>query len=528
LLFEELKNIQPQPDGTPVAAENLLRLQVFKDISPQFLKKNASATVWRHFKRGEIVCREGEFGSTAFYILEGKASVALSTPIAHVKAQGRPSGFFAHLTSKLTSRLAPRQEDRREDEADRRSIPIDAPVDLAYDHPVAELRAGELFGEMTCMNYYPRSATVRAETDCTMLEMLRNVLDVLQKSKTFRAQLDETYRRRALDSHLRDVSIFRGLEKDFTDRLRDRVELLRFAPGQTICKQGDPADSFYLVRLGFVKVSEEYPGGELVLAYLSRGDYFGEIGLLGGGTRTAACSALDHVEVVRISAEDFRAMVEMYPEVRSGLERAARERQEANQERLRMVRSVPLESFLAQGLMEAQSLLVLDLEKCTRCDACVTACADSHDGVTRLVREGLRFENFLVATSCRQCRDPLCMVGCPVGAIRRRNSLEVIIEDWCIGCGLCAKNCPYGNINMHSFAARAPEHERDHEVGHEHPEQKKAVMQKKATTCDLCTEHAEPSCVYACPHDAAHRVEPRDFFAGTLGQRVGQTGKARR
>ncbi len=120
-----------------------------------------------------------------------------------------------------------------------------------------------------------------------------------------------------------------------------------------------------------------------------------------------------------------------------------------------MVRSVPLENFLAQGLMEAQSLLVLDLSKCTRCDACVTACADSHDGVTRLVREGLRFENFLVATSCRQCRDPLCMVGCPVGAIRRRNSLEVIIEDWCIGCGLCAKNCPYGNINMHSFAAQA-------------------------------------------------------------------------
>jgi len=523
LLFEELKNMQRQPDGTPVAAEDLLRLPVFKDISPQFLKKNANATVWRHFKRGDMVCREGEFGSTAFYILEGRASVGLSTSVAHVKTQGRPSGFFAQLTSKLTSRLAPRQEDRREDEADRRSIPIDAPVDLAYDHPVAELGPGELFGEMTCMNYYPRSATVRAETDCMMLEMLRNVLDVLQKSKAFRAQLDETYRRRALDSHLRDVSIFRGIQQDFIDHLRDRVELMRFAPGQMICKQGDPADSFYLVRLGFVKVSEDYPGGELVLAYLSRGDYFGEIGLLGGGTRTAACSALDHVEVVRISAEDFRAMVEMYPDVRAGLERVARERQEANQERLRMVRSVPLESFLAQGLMEAQSLLVLDLEKCTRCDACVTACADSHDGVTRLVREGLRFENFLVATSCRQCRDPLCMVGCPVGAIRRRNSLEVIIEDWCIGCGLCAKNCPYGNINMHSFAAQAP----DHEVDHEHPGQKKAVVQKKATTCDLCTEHAEPSCVYACPHDAAHRVEPRDFFAGTLGQRVGKAGRAR-
>jgi CRP-like cAMP-binding protein len=519
LLFEELKNIERQPDGTPVAAEDLLRLLVFKDISPQFLKKNANATVWRHFRRGDIVCREGEFGSTAFYILDGKASVALAAPIAHVNAKGRPSGFLARLTSKFTSRLAARQEDSREDEVDRRSIPIDAPVDLAYDHPVAELGPGELFGEMTCMNYYPRSATVRAETDCTMLEMLRNVLDVLQKSKAFRAQLDETYRRRALDSHLRDVPIFRGLRQDFVDHLRDRVELLRFAPGQVICKQGDPADSFYLVRLGFVKVSENYPGGELVLAYLSRGDYFGEIGLLGGGTRTAACSALDHVEVVRISAEDFRDMVQRYPEVRSGLERAARERQDANQERLRMVASVPLESFLAQGLMEAQSLLVLDLEKCTRCDACVTACADSHDGVTRLVREGLRFENFLVATSCRQCRDPLCMVGCPVGAIRRRNSLEVIIEDWCIGCGLCSKNCPYGNINMHSFAAQADDHE--------HPGHKKAVVQKKATTCDLCTELAEPSCVYACPHDAAHRVEPRDFFAESLGQRSSRSGRSR-
>ncbi len=515
MIFEELKNIERQPDGAPVAAEDLLQLPVFKDVSPQFLKKNASATVWRHFKPGDIVCREGEFGSTAFYILEGTASVQLASPIAHVKAQGGPGGFLGKLTSKLKSRLAARQEDRRDEEADRRSIPIDAPVDLAYDHPVAELGPGELFGEMTCMNYYPRSATVRAETDCRMLEMLRNVLDVLQKSKPFRAQLDLTYRRRALDSHVRNVPIFRGLTQDFIDHLRERVELLRFTPGQVICKQGEPADSFYLVRLGFVKISEGYPGGELVLAYLSRGDYFGEIGLLGGGGRTATCTALDHVELVRISAEDFLAMVEKFPGVRLGLENVARERQAANQERLRMVRSVPLERFLSQGLMEAQSLLVLDLDKCTRCDACVTACADSHDGVTRLVREGLRFENFLVATSCRQCRDPLCMVGCPVGAIRRRNSLEVIIEDWCVGCGLCAKNCPYGNINLHSFAAQADDHE--------HPGHKKAVVQKKATTCDLCTEQAETSCVYACPHDAAHRVEPRDFYSEKLGQRVGKS-----
>jgi Fe-S-cluster-containing hydrogenase component 2 len=155
--------------------------------------------------------------------------------------------------------------------------------------------------------------------------------------------------------------------------------------------------------------------------------------------------------------------------------------------------------------MEAQSLLVMDLERCTRCDACVRACADAHDGVTRLIREGQRFDKYLVATSCRHCRDPLCMVGCPVGSIRRRNSLEVIIENWCIGCGLCAKNCPYGNINMHPFQVL--------ENDPLNPGRHMAVVKQKATSCDLCTDLAEPSCVYACPHDAAHRVEPNEFFS---------------
>ena len=99
-----------------------------------------------------------------------------------------------------------------------------------------------------------------------------------------------------------------------------------------------------------MKISEDYPGGELVLAYLSRGDYFGEIGLLGGGARTATCTALDHVELVRISGDDFREMVARFPGVRSGLETVARERQEANAQRLQMVQSVPLDHFLVAGI----------------------------------------------------------------------------------------------------------------------------------------------------------------------------------
>jgi CRP-like cAMP-binding protein/Fe-S-cluster-containing dehydrogenase component len=496
--------------GDAALADELLRLPVFKGVSGTFLELNRGAVVKRHFRAGEVICREGEYGATAFYILTGKAQVSINTHMGHVKTEGGAHGFL----SKLTSRLSKRTEDRREEEGDRRWIPIDAPIDLSYEKPVAELGPEDLFGEMTCMSFYPRSATVRALTDCTMLEMLRNVLDILQRNKTFRTQIEQTYRRRALDSHLRSVPELSSLSEEFIDHLRSEVELLRYAPGQTICRQGEVADSFYLVRIGFVKVSQTYPGGELVLAYLGRGGYFGEIGLLGEGARTATCTALDHVEVVRIGADDFRRMVQEFPAVRQKLEEAAGRRLEENRQRFATLDRVPLEDFLAQGLMDAQSLLVLDLERCTRCDACVRACADAHDGVTRLIREGLRFDKYLVATSCRQCRDPLCMIGCPVGSIRRRDSLEVIIEDWCIGCGLCAQNCPYGNINMQPFTVRVDDPE---EPGH-----KKAVVKQKATSCDLCMEHKEPSCVYACPHDAAHRVDPQQFFAEISGRKSGK------
>ena len=159
----------------------------------------------RHFKAGEIICREGEFGSTAFYILEGKAEVFLSSPIAHVKTEGSSKGFFSKLQSLLTPR---ERRSPRARNPNGPSFPSTRSVDLPYDNPIAELEPGDLFGEMTCMSYYPRSATVRAKTDCVMLEMLRNVLDILQRNKTFRAQLERNYRTRALDSHLRSIPVF--------------------------------------------------------------------------------------------------------------------------------------------------------------------------------------------------------------------------------------------------------------------------------------------------------------------------------
>ncbi len=74
--------------------------------------------------------------------------------------------------------------------------------------------------------------------------------------------------------------MFASLPLEFLDSLRHSVELQRFGKGDVICRQGDLADSFYLIRTGFIKVTEAHPGGDLVLAYLGKGGYFGEIGLL--------------------------------------------------------------------------------------------------------------------------------------------------------------------------------------------------------------------------------------------------------
>ena len=85
------------------------------------------------------------------------------------------------------------------------------------------------------------------------------------------------------------------------------------------------------MRIGFVKMVEEHPGGDLVLAYQGKGGFFGEIGLLTRGTYAFTVTALDHVEVVRIGAEEFRAMLERFPDIACKLGHKAEEREAHNQ-----------------------------------------------------------------------------------------------------------------------------------------------------------------------------------------------------
>ncbi|HEV7866704.1 MAG TPA: cyclic nucleotide-binding domain-containing protein [Chthoniobacteraceae bacterium] len=617
--------------GDPLTVEDLLLyFPALKEVSPALVKQYAiGAAVRRRFDAGEIVCEEGAFGSTAFYIVEGRVEIYIGNPMSHLQTKPRGGGL-ASFMQRMTSMLVAEPAGTRS-AADQR-ITIDASVDLSRNTPIATLGPGELIGEMSCRTFQPRSATVRALEDCLVVELLRVILDMLVgtrdvdpttkattkvkaptfKGTSFRKQMDEQYRSRSLATHLRSVPLFATVDGEFFTYIKEHAELVSFSKGEVVCSQGTQADAFYLIRNGLVRVSQKMPfvageqrqyltdpasgkqfwfspegepvEDELVRTYLKRGEFFGEIGLLHEQARNATCSALDAVDIVKIPKADFQLLLDKFPAVRETLGEIASARIDADRERKLPV-GLQLVEFIDQGLFEAQNLLLIDLDHCTRCDACVNACADAHDGVTRLIRDGLRYDRFLVATACRSCRDPLCMTQCPVGSIRRKESLEIIIEDWCIGCTKCAELCPYGNINMHGFdvmkdmpvvekkaapkdgtapaakAAPAIAAEVKKEVASakaipapggpakdpsgapntEPPatlpaERKPAAVSKpsaapaaprkmerkmvtvqKATTCDLCTQLSVPSCVYACPHDAAKRVEPTEFLARQIG-----------
>jgi Fe-S-cluster-containing hydrogenase component 2 len=219
-------------------------------------------------------------------------------------------------------------------------------------------------------------------------------------------------------------------------------------------------------------VSPPDPAGtQRVLRYLGRGDALGEIGLVLRQPRTATCVAYAHsdanieatnIELVRVPADVFQELIEMSPQVRAEVDQMVSRRTASD----RQVASAPIQALSQStraeelGILQGQKLMLIDLNRCTRCGDCVQACVDTHsDGHTRLFLDGPRFGDYLIPSSCRNCRDPVCMIGCPVGSIQQGENGQIVIRDWCIGCGVCARQCPYDSIQMHDeslIPANAP------------------------------------------------------------------------
>jgi len=167
-------------------------------------------------------------------------------------------------------------------------------------------------------------------------------------------------------------------------------------------------------------------------------------------------------------------------------------------------------------------------------------------------RKGMIVGNISIATACRQCQDPVCMLCSRAGIARHPNG-EVYITESCIGCGICAERCPYGAISimniedetvshsswqrfsdfftkgagtgkerarknlpvlggataMSNYAAPGPLDTLEHRDGYDE------LRKKIAIKCDLCAGYKDQACVEACPTGAAIRIQPTKFFGST-------------
>jgi ABC-type lipoprotein export system ATPase subunit len=103
----------------------------------------------------------------------------------------------------------------------------------------------------------------------------------------------------------------------------------RFAPGAMILRKGELADRFYIITKGEVDVFLPHPQGQDILVErLDEGQYFGEVGLLRSGRRTASVRAApgEDVEVATLDREDFERLIAESQATRDELDRVVQER----------------------------------------------------------------------------------------------------------------------------------------------------------------------------------------------------------
>jgi cAMP-dependent protein kinase regulator len=87
---------------------------------------------------------------------------------------------------------------------------------------------------------------------------------------------------------------------------------MRFEPGETILKEGEPGDRFYIVTKGRAEVALKRPGGsDVVVMRPGEGEYFGEVELMRGGKNIATIRAIAEapVEVVSLDRQDFTELL---------------------------------------------------------------------------------------------------------------------------------------------------------------------------------------------------------------------------
>jgi len=456
-------------------------VMILNELSPLQMREFMLDSEVRAYKAGEVVFERADPGSSLFAIAQGSALV----------------------------------------EVDKDNPAITVPIEQ-----------GSIFGEVGLISGRRRGATVRAGTDMIAVEVSRTAALKLMASVP---AAKRAVTRISVERQL--LQLFgSGLTPADLAEVLDASEIEIVSAGKPILTEGDTGEDIYVIRVGSMIVEKNVGGKPVFLSYLPAGSYVGEMALIGGGRRTATVKAAVKSEVIRLPGAAFRRLLEAKPRLLEKARADMAQRQNINafiESRKDSFSGVvdmysQTATFLVEnGIGEATDVLLIDENLCVGCDNCEKACADSHDGLSRLDREaGRTYAHLHVPTSCRHCEHPHCMADCPPNAIHRGPDGEVVIDDTCIGCGNCQRNCPYGVIRMDSVPPKKPgllswmllgvgpgPGEASKKWRHKHT---KAGVEKpkKAIKCDMCSGiDGGPACVRACPTGAAIRVSPENFLS---------------
>ena len=476
----------------------LTKLPLFAKIPKSAMKKltdpddGAKFMRFRRYAIGDSIVRQGELDTEFFIILEGLAS--------------------AYRTEK------------------------DGQTKL-----VASYGGGDFFGEMSAISHQPRSATIKSEAPTVALMLDATIFQLLfaDKKSSFADIIDKRYRERALAFHLMTAPIFKGAEREDLVQVAAGAELTSFEKDDVIAKQGDPADAVYLVRSGIIKRASLNPDGtEKIFDYLCDNSSFGERALLENRPWTTTCVALSHVDLVKLPKELFERVFKDRHKKTRIQEQAALLVAEETGTTATISDAENFELLVGKQAIKGTEALVIDLKKCTRCNACVESCVAVHDDrVPRLSKRGIREGDVMLSSACYNCKIPECMLSCKFGAIRRDVDGQIhIIVDNCVGCSMCEGGCPYGVIRMahlitpeeeaasraeHSIWRQIPLVSKFFDIFGRKPEAaaaapaaepaKAAGNKSKAIKCDLCAGLPFEACVYNCPCGAISRQSPTEL-----------------
>ncbi len=379
---------------------------------------------------------------------------------------------------------------------------------------MALLGPGDCCGEGPLFSDFFRRMSAVAVTGCYLFQVsLDDLNDALAELPALNAALQRVHQRRMVESTLTRIPLLSSLLPVERFALANILRHSSFSRGSLIIRQGDNANSLYLIERGQVSIEQD----GRTLATLADGDFFGEISLLSGHPHRASVRALTPTDLLALPAKDFHALLHEHPNLDAHLRVVVEQRNRRNAAiHADQTRARDLSHAVSRGLLRGSHLLVRTPSLCPPgCQICEEACVGRH-GHQRLSLNGTMIDGFDVLDACRQCAvGPECVEACPEHAFERTEDGVLLITDRCNGCGECVPACPYQVVRCVTQELPEPEERSFWSRLLDRLQPQPVILSplpQRADKCDLCYGHPDQACVSACPTGALRLLPVEEIF----------------